>query len=167
MSEKSSEKRGASAPIDPTEFTPHFAWRASGGKRELWCERVRLTDVAAKVGTPTYVYSRAAIVDAYKTLEAALGAVPHSLCYAVKANSNLSVLRLLGKLGARFDVVSGGEIARLRKVGVRGRSIVFSGVGKTREEIREALTYRVSRDAAGIFLFNVESSGEMEVLVEE
>jgi diaminopimelate decarboxylase len=159
--------RAPGSAINPTEFTPQFSWRDDSGARELWCERVRLADVAEKVGTPTYAYSRAAIVDAYRALDAAIGAVPHSLCYAVKANSNLSVLRLLGKLGSRFDVVSGGEIARLRKVGVRGRSIVFSGVGKTREEIREALAYRVSRDAAGIFLFNVESSAEMEVLVEE
>ena len=169
MSKKSQLRGGGGVrkPIDPTDFTPHFSWRERGGKRDLWCERVRLADVAKKLGTPTYVYSRAAIVDAYKTLDAALGATAHSLCYAVKANSNLSVLRLLGKLGARFDVVSGGEIARLRKVGVRGRSIVFSGVGKTREEIREALRYRVGRDGAGLFLFNVESKAELEVLLEE
>ena len=90
------------------------------------------------------------------------------MCYAVKANSNLSVLRLLARLGSSFDIVSGGELDRLRRIGVRGSRIVFSGVGKTREEIREALRYPGKRvRPGGIFLFNVESEAELEVLLDE
>ena len=153
---------------DPTAFTPEFAYRErKKGGATLWCEEVALEDLATEVGTPAYVYSRASIVKAYQRLDRAFHGVAHSLCYAVKANGNLSVLRLLAKLGSKFDVVSGGEIARLRKLGVRGTSIVFSGVGKTRDEIRDALEYRISRDPVGIFLFNVESASELEVLIEE
>ncbi|MGA8556491.1 MAG: diaminopimelate decarboxylase, partial [Candidatus Acidiferrales bacterium] len=86
--------------------------------------------------------------------------IPHSVCYAVKANSNLSVLRLLAAQGSSFDLVSGGELYRLRRIGVPGHRIVFSGVGKTREEIRDALK-------AGILLFNVESEAELDVLARE
>ncbi len=156
--------------VDPTTFTPEFAYRSDSGEksdRALWCEEVALEELAREAGTPAYVYSRASIVKAYQRLDREFHGVKHSLCYAVKANGNLSVLRLLAKLGSKFDVVSGGEIARLRKVGVRGAAIVFSGVGKRREEIREALEYRAGRDAAGIFLFNVESAAELEVLIEE
>jgi diaminopimelate decarboxylase len=167
MNGKSGGSR-AGGVLDPTTFTPEFAYRVGKkGDSTLWCEEVALEALASQVGTPGYVYSRASIVKAYQRLDHAFHDVPHSLCYAVKANGNLSVLRLLAKLGSKFDVVSGGEIARLRKVGVRGASIVFSGVGKTREEIREALLYRAGRDAAGIFLFNVESAAELEVLIEE
>jgi diaminopimelate decarboxylase len=159
---------GGAGVVDPTSFTPEFEYR---GRKQagaaLWCEGVALEELAREVGTPSYVYSRASIVKAYQRLDRAFHGVQHSLCYAVKANGNLSVLRLLAKLGSKFDVVSGGEMARLRKVGVRGASIVFSGVGKTREEIREALLYRAGRDTAGIFLFNVESAAELEVLIEE
>ncbi len=159
--------------MDPTAFTPEFEYRAArkkaadGAAETLFCEDVSLEDLAKSAATPAYVYSRASIVKAYQRLDRAFRGVRHSLCYAVKANGNLSVLRLLAKLGSRFDVVSGGEIARLRKVGVRGASIVFSGVGKSREEIREALQYKVGKDRAGIFLFNVESAAELDVLVEE
>jgi diaminopimelate decarboxylase len=99
-------------------------------------------------------------VDAYRGFHRAFGAIPHAICYAVKANSNLSILRLLARAGSSFDIVSGGELDRLRRIGVPGGRIVFSGVGKTREEIREALR-------AGILLFNVESEGELDVLVSE
>jgi diaminopimelate decarboxylase len=159
--------------MDPTTFTPEYEYRAArkktadGAAETLFCEEVSLLDLAKSVGTPAYVYSRASIVKAYQRLDRAFRSVRHSLCYAVKANGNLSVLRLLAKLGSRFDVVSGGEIARLRKVGVRGASIVFSGVGKSRDEIRDALRYKVGSDRAGIFLFNVESAAELDVLVEE
>jgi diaminopimelate decarboxylase len=90
------------------------------------------------------------------------------LCYAVKANSNLSVLRVLANLGSSFDIVSGGELDRLRRIGVSGKRIVFSGVGKTREEIREALRYRSGRGAqTGILIFNIESGAELELLLSE
>jgi diaminopimelate decarboxylase len=141
---------------DPSEFTPHYAYREGA----LECESVRLTRIAETCGTPAYVYSSASIVDAYRGFHRAFGAIPHAICYAVKANSNLSILRLLARAGSSFDIVSGGELDRLRRIGVPGGRIVFSGVGKTREEIREALR-------AGILLFNVESEGELDVLVSE
>jgi diaminopimelate decarboxylase len=161
-----------SQPIDPTSFTPHFKYQpakkqASNHSSTLVCEGTSVEAIAREVGTPAYLYSRASISDAYKQLDAAFAGLPHSLCYAVKANANLSVLRLLAKLGSRFDVVSGGEMARLRHIGVRGRSIVFSGVGKSRDEIREALRYQSGKDSPGIFMFNVESAAEMEVLLSE
>jgi diaminopimelate decarboxylase len=94
--------------------------------------------------------------------------LPHLLCFAVKANGNLSILKLLARRGSGFDIVSGGELDHLGRIGVRGERIVFSGVGKTREEIREALQYKSSRkSAAGILQFNVESAAELEVLAEE
>ena len=115
------------------------------------------------MGTPAYVYSRAAITAAYRRLDRAFagpGGIPHTICYSVKANSNLSILRLLARLGSGFDIVSGGELERLRRAGVSPKKIVFSGVGKTREEIRDALL-------AGILLFNVESAPELEILAAE
>ena len=124
--------------------------------------------IAGSAGTPVYVYSRASIEGAYRALDRAFGSLPHTLCYAVKANSNLAVLRVLANLGSAFDIVSAGELDRLRRVGVPGRRIVFSGVGKTREEIREALRYPGSATrASGILLFNIESAAELEVLVSE
>jgi diaminopimelate decarboxylase len=143
-------------PIDPTEYTPHFAYR----KGIVNCENVPLTDIASRVGTPAYVYSSTSILDAYRRFDRAFRGVPHSICYAVKANSNLSVLHLLAGAGSSFDIVSGGELHRLRKIGVPARRIVFSGVGKTKEEIREALKVQ-------ILLFNVESEPELDVLAEE
>jgi diaminopimelate decarboxylase len=176
-SSSASQETSVSRPIDPTTFTPEFEYRAvkrgasadsrDGAAKTLFCEEVSLEGLAAATGTPAYVYSRASIVNAYQKLDRAFRAVPHSLCYAAKANGNLSVLRLLAKLGSKFDVVSGGEIARLRRVGVSGRSIVFSGVGKSREEIRDALEYKAGKGGAGIFLFNVESAAELDVLMEE
>jgi diaminopimelate decarboxylase len=125
---------------------------------------VSLEAIAKKVGTPAYVYSGAAISEAYRELDdaltAALGSTPHTICYAVKANSNLSVLRLLARLGSGFDIVSSGELERLRRAGVSPGRVVFSGVGKSREEIAEALRAR-------IFLFNVESPAELELLAGE
>ncbi len=156
--------------LDPTLYTPFFSYRAG----LLQCERVPLERIAARVGTPAYVYSRSSIEAAYRLLDRALGTLPHTLCYSVKANSNLAVLRVLARLGSGFDIVSGGELYRLRQIGVSGRRIVFSGVGKTREEIREGLEYaaagapRRSRDPRrGILLFNVESATELDVLAEE
>ncbi|MDE3135380.1 MAG: diaminopimelate decarboxylase [Acidobacteriota bacterium] len=143
-------------PLDPTRYTPFFRYRDG----RLHAEGVALDRVAARVGTPVYVYSRAAIESAWKRFDRAFASAPHMVCYSVKANSNLSILRILGRLGSGFDIVSAGELDRLRRAGVPGRRIVFSGVGKTREEIREALR-------AGILLFNVESEAELEALAEE
>src|SRR6266566_7012545 len=159
--------------VDPATFTPHFAWekcdaRSASGE-EVVCERVPLEFVARKYGTPTYVYSRAAIKDAYEELHSGLGALPHTLCFAVKSNGNLSILDQLAKLGSGFDIVSGGELHHLQRIGVRGERIVFSGVGKDRYEIREALNYRTGGPSArsGILLFNAESEAELDILVEE
>src|SRR6267378_406587 len=155
--------------MDPASFTPHFAWKKSGAGEEVVCERVSLSSVAQKFGTPTYLYSRAAIDDAYEELRRGLGAVPHTLCFAVKSNGNLSILKHLAKMGSGFDIVSGGELHHLERIGVRGDRIVFSGVGKDRNEIREALNYRTRRrgERAGILLFNAESEAELDILVEE
>jgi diaminopimelate decarboxylase len=158
--------------IDPVEFTPHFVWkktaRPDSGGEEVVCERVTLTAVAEKVGTPTYLYSRAAIEDAYRELDRGLGALPHTLCFAVKSNGSLSILKHLAGLGSGFDIVSGGELDHLQRIGVRGDRIVFSGVGKDRNEIRQALRYRTrARSQAGILLFNAESEAELEILLEE
>ena len=148
--------RNGKNPVDPTSYTPCFAYR----QEELNCEGVPLAAIAERDGTPTYVYSRHAIENAYATFDNAFHRIPHSVCYSVKANSNLSILRLLSQLGSSFDIVSVGELFLLQKIGVTGKQIVFSGVGKTREEIREGLR-------AGIFLFNVESEGELEILASE
>jgi diaminopimelate decarboxylase len=159
--------------VDPAAFTPHFAWKIAGAgsrrEEEVCCEGVSLAAMAEKFGTPTYLYSRAAIENAYLELHHGLGKLPHTICFAVKSNSNLSILKLLARLGSGFDIVSGGELARLGSIGVPGERIVFSGVGKTREEIREALKYRSGprRGGSGILLFNVESEAELEVLMEE
>jgi diaminopimelate decarboxylase len=156
--------------MDPVEFTPQFAWKAGGNgrQREVFCEGVNLDAIARQFGTPTYVYSQQAIVDAFEEFESGLRSRPHLICFAVKANGNLSLLQLLAKRGSGFDIVSGGELERLGHIAVPGRRIVFSGVGKSREEIRAALGYRAKRSAApGILQFNIESAGELEVLIEE
>jgi diaminopimelate decarboxylase len=152
----SKPRRLPAASVDPSRYTPGFSWR----KAELYCEKVSLQQLADRVGTPAYIYSAASITGAVRVLDRALGRVPHTLCYSVKANSNLSILRLLAKLGSGFDIVSGGELYRLQRAGVAVSRVVFSGVGKSREEIREALL-------AGILLFNVESEAELELLARE
>jgi diaminopimelate decarboxylase len=141
---------------DPTKYTPHYKYRDGA----LECENVPLLRIAEKYGTPAYVYSSASILDAYRRFTSAFRSIPHSICYAVKANSNLSILKLLARAGSSFDIVSGGELHRLRHIGVTGRRIVFSGVGKSKEEIRDALH-------TGILLFNVESESELETLAAE
>jgi diaminopimelate decarboxylase len=143
-------------PIDPSKFTPHFVWR----KSSLCAEQIALSQIAARYGTPTYVYSRAAIENAYNQYKTAFRTVPTTVCYAMKANSNLSILGLLAKLGSNFDIVSGGELYRLKRAGIPASCAVFSGVGKTREEIRDALR-------EGIHCFNVESESELDLLIEE
>jgi diaminopimelate decarboxylase len=166
--------------IDPATFTPHFSWKKQsksenqrGIAEAVACEDTRLVDIVEKAGTPTYVYSRAAIDDAQAQLHRGLGSLPHTLCFAVKSNGNLAILKHVAKAGNGFDIVSGGELEMLRTIGVRGDRIVFSGVGKKREEIRDALQYRStanrksSRDRRGILLFNIESESELEVLLEE
>jgi diaminopimelate decarboxylase len=157
--------------VDPATFTPHFAWkkspRDSTENSAVVCEGVRLADVATKAGTPTYLYSKAAIDDAHRELHRGLSGLPHTLCFAVKSNGNAAILRHVAKNGNGFDVVSGGELDLLRRLGVRGERIVFSGVGKTREEIREALKYGPRGRRTGILLFNVESEPDLEVLLNE
>jgi len=133
----------------------HFTYRHS----ELCCERVSLRALAADVGTPAYVYSRAALLESYAAYDRAFAEVPHVICYAVKANSNLGVLSTLAQAGAGADIVSGGELYRALRAGIPPRKIIFSGVGKTREEFRDALK-------AEILMFNVESRSELRALDE-
>ena len=148
--------RARSPLLDPTTYIKSFSYRRGA----LECESVLLESVARSTGTPVYVYSCAAFTENYRELHRALKRIPHRICYAVKANSNLAVLRAFAELGSNFDIVSGGELFRLLKIGVRPDRIVFSGVGKTRGEIREALR-------AGILLFNAESEEELELLASE
>ncbi len=124
---------------------------------ELFAEDVPLREIAARFGTPCYVYSLATLRRHYRVFDAAFAAVPHLVCFSVKANSNLAVLRTFAREGSGFDIVSGGELFRALKAGADPAKIVFSGVGKTRAEIRSALS-------AGILLFNVESPGELDVI---
>jgi diaminopimelate decarboxylase len=124
---------------------------------ELCAERVPLAAIAERYGTPCYVYSRAAIESAYRAYDDAFDGVPHVVCYAMKANSNLAVLSVLARLGAGFDIVSGGELARVLAAGGDPAKVVFSGVGKSAAEMEAAL-------AAGILCFNVESDAELEML---
>ncbi|MBF2759139.1 MAG: diaminopimelate decarboxylase [Ectothiorhodospiraceae bacterium AqS1] len=118
-------------------------------------EGVALEEIASSVGTPVFVYSRRAIENAWLEYDRALDGMAHRICYAVKANSNLAVLDILARLGAGFDIVSGGELARVLAVGVDASRIVFSGVGKLEHEIRAALEARIG-------CFNVESEPELD-----
>jgi diaminopimelate decarboxylase len=127
---------------------------------ELFCDGVALEAVAAAAGTPVYVYSRAAIEESFRRFDAAFSSVPHLVCYATKANSNLSILRVLSALGAGADVVSGGELRAAVECGFSPDRIVFSGVGKTEDEIRAGLE-------AGILAFNAESERELEKISEQ
>ncbi|HEX4536484.1 MAG TPA: diaminopimelate decarboxylase [Candidatus Acidoferrum sp.] len=159
--------------VDLTTFSPHFRWKRKSDRiapgEEIYCEGVSLADAAAKFETPAYVYSSTAITDAFRELDRGLTGVPHTLCFAMKANGNLSILKHLARLGSGFDIVSGGELEHLRRIGARGDRIVYSGVGKTREEIRAALQYPGARrrERSGILLFNVESEAEFDVLEQE
>ncbi|HTS37145.1 MAG TPA: diaminopimelate decarboxylase [Candidatus Solibacter sp.] len=126
----------------------------------LHCEEVALRKLAQRFGTPLYVYSASTIRDRYETFDTAFHEIPHTICYSVKANSNLSLLRFLAKKGCGFDVVSGGELERVLVADRKSaKSVVFSGVGKTRDELSAALK-------AGIMLFNVESESELSALAE-
>jgi diaminopimelate decarboxylase len=124
---------------------------------ELYAEDIPLREIAARVGTPCYVYSLATLRRHYQVFDAAFRDVPHLICFSVKANSNLAVLRTFVREGSGFDIVSGGELFRALKAGADPCTIVFSGVGKTRDEITAALR-------AGILMFNVESPGEMDAI---
>ena len=121
---------------------------------ELYAENVALRQIASQHGTPCYVYSKAALTQAFTDFKAGLLGTNHLVCFAVKANPNIAILNLFAKLGAGFDIVSGGELARVLAAGGDPQKIVFSGVGKTADEMRAALK-------AGIFCFNVESSSEL------
>ena len=123
----------------------------------LYAEQVPLADIAARFGTPCYVYSRAALTDSLRQFTDALQGREHLICYAVKANSNLAILNVLARLGAGFDIVSGGELQRVLAAGGDARKVVFSGVGKTVAEMHMALD-------AGILCFNVESEAELDRL---
>ncbi|MEW6166988.1 MAG: diaminopimelate decarboxylase [Pseudomonadota bacterium] len=123
----------------------------------LHAEDVAVADIAARFGTPCYVYSRATLTRHYRAFDDALAGTDHFVCYAVKANSNLAVLQLLARLGAGFDIVSGGELYRVLRAGGDASKIVFSGVGKREDEMRAALE-------AGIYCFNVESAFELDAL---
>src|SRR5213592_777440 len=133
----------------------HFDYRDG----HLCCEQVDLRKLAAEVGTPAYVYSKAALLESLAGYHRAFKDVPHVVCYSVKANSNLGVLSVLAKAGAGADIVSGGELYRALRDGVSPKKIIFSGVGKSRDEMREALK-------AEILMFNVESRSELKVLDE-
>ncbi|MFD2174594.1 diaminopimelate decarboxylase [Rhodobacter lacus] len=133
----------------------HFLYK--GGV--LHAEDVAIPEIAAAVGTPFYVYSAATLTRHFRLFDEALEGTDHLVCFAIKSNSNLAVLKLLGNLGAGMDVVSGGEYRRAKAAGVPGERIVFSGVGKTREEITLALT-------GGIRQFNVESEPELRAISE-
>ncbi len=131
-----------------------------GGPFVLHCEDVPLRKLAEQYGTPLYVYSAAMIRERYEAFDAAFRDVPHTICYSVKANSNLTILRMLARKGCGFDVVSGGELERVLAADRKAaKKVVFSGVGKTREELTAALK-------AGIMLFNVESESELWALAE-
>jgi len=123
----------------------------------LYLENLPLADIARREGTPSYVYSRAAIIERFEAYEKAFGDVPHKVCYAVKANSNLSILSLLAAAGAGFDIVSGGELFRALKAGADPGTIIFSGVGKTAQEIDYALDHQIKS-------FNCESEPELALI---
>ena len=129
----------------------HFGYRQDW----LYAEEVALSAIAERVGTPCYVYSRATLERHYRVFDEAFGEWPHHICFAVKANGNLAVLQVLERLGSGFDIVSGGELARVLAAGGRAGDVVFSGVGKSSDEIAKALT-------AGVRILSIESGEELE-----
>ena len=163
MLSRASRRRGT---LFPVIRPPCFGYRptsrtgANGAAAELHCDAVPLASLAARYGTPLYVYSAGAIRARLRAFDAAFRGLPHTVCYSAKANPSLGILRLVARCGAGIDVVSGGELERVLRAAPRAAGrIVFSGVGKTREEMALALR-------AGIFLFNVESASELRVLAE-
>ena len=139
--------------MSPEDSGPAFERRAGA----LYCEGVSLESIGERFGTPTYVYSKRAILRAYQAYAVAIAARASLICYAMKANSNLAVLNLLARAGSGFDIVSGGELARAIAAGADPRKVVFSGVGKSELEIEQALR-------AGILCFNLESVPELEMI---
>ncbi|SDI34715.1 diaminopimelate decarboxylase [Ferrimonas sediminum] len=133
----------------------HFSYHQG----RLMAEQVSVAELADRYGTPCYIYSRATIERHWRAFDRAVGDHPHLICYAVKANSNLAILNLLARMGSGFDIVSGGELARVLEAGGDPAKVVFSGVGKSADEMRQALS-------AGIHCFNVESEPELERLNE-
>ena len=133
----------------------HFEYRDG----EMFAENVPLKRIAQEVGTPAYVYSLATLQRHYSVFDQAFAKVPHIVCFSVKANSNLALLRTFAKQGSGFDIVSGGELFRALKVGADPKRIVFSGVGKKKHEVEYALN-------SGILMFNVESEEELAALNE-
>ena len=131
----------------------HFHYRDG----HLYCEDLPVADLAEKFGTPLYVYSQAAFVGQLKAIQAAFAEVEPLVCYSVKANSNLSILKVMAEHGSGFDVVSGGELYRVQLAGGQAGKTVFAGVGKTDEEIAAGLK-------AGVLMFNVESEAELEAI---
>ena len=126
-------------------------------KGRLYCEDVDLARAAEQFGTPLYIYSASTILDHFGRLDAALAPLDHLICYAVKANSNRAVLKLLAEAGAGFDIVSGGELFRAFKAGADPKKCTFAGVGKAHDEIEYAIDQ-------GVYSFNVESAGELEYI---
>lgn len=128
-------------------------------RNELYCEGVPVREIAARCGTPFYLYSRRTVERHLAVFDRAFSSIPHLVCYAVKANSNLAILHLVARMGAGFDVVSGGELYRALEAGADARKVIYSGVGKRVEEIDYALR-------SDILLFNIESTAELELIAE-
>lgn len=126
-------------------------------RKDLYCEKVKIADIVKKVGSPAYIYSHNSFVSNIKEMRAAFKTVNPLICYSMKANSNLAVIKSVVKAGAGLDIVSGGELLRAKKAGCPGSKIVFAGVGKSAEEIRDALQY-------GILFFDVESVPELDLI---
>src|SRR5215831_9744983 len=131
----------------------YFEYRSD----ELYCEGIPLEKIAQEVGTPTYIYSEKTLQRHVRVFDEAFQGVPHLICYAIKANSNINLLRRFAEWGTGFDIVSGGELFRVLRAGGRADRVIFAGVGKTADEIRYALD-------AGILFFNVESPAELELI---
>src|SRR5437763_7148504 len=131
----------------------HFEYRSD----ELHCEDVPLEKIAREVGTPTYIYSEETLRRHVRVFDEAFQSVPHLICYAIKANSNINLLRRFAQWGTGFDIVSGGELFRVLRAGGSPEKVIFAGVGKTLQEIRYALD-------SGILFFNIESSAEMDLI---
>src|SRR5690349_3999859 len=129
----------------------HFQYKGD----ELYAEEVAIRDIVAKVGSPVYIYSQATLERHFKAMDNAFGSNPHTICYSVKANSNIAVLKTFINLGGGVDIVSGGELFRALTAGVDPKKVVYSGVGKRDDEIAYALE-------TGILLFNVESEQELD-----
>ena len=131
----------------------HFEYRDG----ELFCEDVRIADLAAEFGTPLWVYSQNSLLANFREIQTAFAAAEPVICYSVKANSNLSILKLMNEAGSSFDVVSGGELYRVKQAGGDTTRVAFAGVGKTDAEIRFGLE-------SNILMFNVESEAELDAI---